>query len=715
MLSRIKSRSVLLTGSDATEKREQVRDYFHRTFDVYEKLFEVITDDRAFYERPEPLRHPLIFYFGHTATFYINKLVTAKATTRIDPTLEGMFAIGVDEMSWDDLNDDHYDWPSVDRVREYRRAVRERVDQLISEIDWTPPVRWEDLPAWAVFMGIEHERIHLETSSVLIRQLETRWVRPHDDWPVCDTAETDPAAAPMNELLDVPGGTVVQGKSHDAPLYGWDNEYGRLETTVKPFKASRMQVSNAEFLAFVEDGGYDTPEWWTEEGRRWLDYRGAAHPVFWVPRGDSQGQSSWGYRAMTHEIDMPWDWPVDVNYLEAKAFCNWLSEQTGKPIRLPTEPEYERLREVAGVPDEPEWGERAPGNINLEYWASACPVNRFAHGEFFDVIGNVWQWSETPIDAFEGFEPHPIYDDFSVPTFDNQHNLIKGGSFISTGNEATRDARYAFRRHFFQHAGFRYVEGDPVRPPASKESGYYETDALLAQYCDFHYGRSYFGVANFPRALAEYALRQMEGRSHGAALDIGCATGRATFELVPYFETVTGLDFSARFIQVAQAMLDDGQIAWALPTEGELTEDRAVALESLGLAAGDNIDFWQQDACNMKPHFTGYDLVLAGNLIDRLYDPGKFLDDIAGRINAGGLLVLASPYTWQEESTPRERWLGGFVEDGRPVSTLDTLLKRLEPHFELVGEPADIPFVIRETARKYQHSVSQVTVWAKKP
>ncbi|MDR9426357.1 MAG: SAM-dependent methyltransferase, partial [Marinobacter sp.] len=105
---------------------------------------------------------------------------------------------------------------------------------------------------------------------------------------------------------------------------------------------------------------------------------------------------------------------------------------------------------------------------------------------------------------------------------------------------------------------------------------------------------------------------------------------------------------------------------------------------------------------------------LAANLIDRLYDPGKFLDDIAERINSGGLLVIASPYTWQEESTPRDAWLGGFEKDGRPVSTLDTLLKRLQPNFELVGEPADIPFVIRETARKYQHTVSQVTVWARR-
>ncbi len=106
--------------------------------------------------------------------------------------------------------------------------------------------------------------------------------------------------------------------------------------------------------------------------------------------------------------------------------------------------------------DQPYW-EKAPGNINLEGTASSCPVTRHAFGDFCDVIGNVWQWTETPISGFRGFEVHPCYDDFSTPTFDGKHNLIKGGSWISTGNEATRDCRYAFRRHFYQHAGLRYV------------------------------------------------------------------------------------------------------------------------------------------------------------------------------------------------------------------------------------------------------------------
>jgi formylglycine-generating enzyme required for sulfatase activity len=64
------------------------------------------------------------------------------------------------------------------------------------------------------------------------------------------------------------------------------------------------------------------------------------------------------------------------------------------------------------------------------------------------------------MDAYEGFFTHPWYEDFSLPTFDGKHNLIKGGSWISTGNEIMRESRYAFRRHFIQHAGFRYVIGD---------------------------------------------------------------------------------------------------------------------------------------------------------------------------------------------------------------------------------------------------------------
>lgn len=694
-----KTHSVVLNEGDPEQKRAEILEYFHATFSIDELLYDTLKDEGAFYLRADRLRHPLIFYFGHTATFFINKLVIARVIEkRINPRFESLFAVGVDEMSWDDLNEAHYDWPSRAEVKAYRDQVRELVAGLIATLPLTLPITWES-PFWAVMMGIEHERIHLETSSVLIRQLPIDRVRHLDCWEIC----RDAGEAPVNELLPVPGGRVVLGKEEGAPLYGWDNEYGRHEAEVGGFAASKYLVSNREFLAFVEAGGYGEERWWTEEGWRWRTFRDAAHPLFWVRRGEG-----WGVRTMAEEIDLPWNWPVEVNYLEAKAFCNWLAAKTGKSIRLPSEDEWYRMHDLAGIEDPQGWGE-APGNINLAYWASSCPVDRFRFGAFHDIIGNVWQWTETPIYAFHGFRIHPWYDDFSTPTFDTRHNLIKGGSWISTGNEASRDSRYAFRRHFFQHAGFRYVESAHA---IELHDDPYETDALAAQYCDAHYGAEHFGVPNFPKACAGICLEFASGRAMGHALDLGCAMGRASFELARGFDKVTGIDFSSRFFRLAARMQEEGYLRYALPEEGDIVSYHELGLTELGLdGVRDRVSFFQGDACNLPEKFTGYDLVLAANVLDRLYSPRRFLSGIRGRLNPGGLLVLTSPYTWLEEYTKKEEWLGGYREAGEPVWTLDGLKAELAPHFRMLGEPRDVPFVIRETRRKYQHSIAQLTVW----
>ena len=98
-------------------------------------------------------------------------------------------------------------------------------------------------------------------------------------------------------------------------------------------------------------------------------------------------------------------------------------------------------------------------------------------------------------------------------------------------------------------------------------------------------------------------------------------------------------------------------------------------------------------------------------MIDRLYEPNKFLKKIETLVNPGGLLILTSPYTWLEEFTSKEEWVGGFKRDGENLKTIDGLIEALSPHFDLVADPNDIPFVIRETARKFQHSIAQMTVW----
>ncbi|QDZ89385.1 5-histidylcysteine sulfoxide synthase [Shewanella decolorationis] len=691
-----------LTGGNEALKREEIKQYFNQTWALYESLFELIKHDEAYYVKAEPLRHPLIFYFGHTATFYINKLKLGKyLDERVNDHFESMFAIGVDEMSWDDLDETHYQWPSVAEVKTYRDQVKEVVNQLIARMPITLPIS-QDSPAWVILMGIEHERIHLETSSVIIRQLPLEDVCANAHWPECQ----DVGNAEPNQLLAVAGKKITLGKKEQDNTYGWDNEYGNKSFNVADFKASKYLVSNHEYLAFVEAGGYQTQDYWNEEGQAWLAYTQAQMPRFW-----RRYNHKWWQRNLTSEIPLPLNWPVEVNQLEAKAFCNWKARQNQSNIRLLTEAEWYILRE--NVPnDAPDWHE-VPGNISLAYYASSCPVNRFKHNDFYDIVGNVWQWTETAIDGFNGFAVHPLYDDFSTPTFDGKHNLIKGGSWISTGNEAITASRYAFRRHFYQHAGFRYVES-LQNPEQMAEVNVYETDELISQYLEFHYGAEYFGVPNFCVNGVQQALNEIQLEHAKKALDIGCSVGRASFELAKVFDHVDGIDFSARFIQQAYALTEQGEKRYTIRTEGDLQEFKSASLAKLGyLGEAKKVNFIQGDACNLKPIYTGYDLVYASNLIDRLNDPQHFLTNIGQRINQGGYLVIASPYTWLEDYTPKDKWLGGIKVKGENFTTLDGLTETLIGQFELVAVK-EIPFVIRETKRKFQHSISEMTIWRKR-
>jgi 5-histidylcysteine sulfoxide synthase/putative 4-mercaptohistidine N1-methyltranferase len=686
------TKTCYLDGSDPEKKREEIRSYFHQTFSLYESLFDCLACDDAYYTKATPLRHPLIFYYGHTAVFFINKLHVAKLIPeRLDPRIESMLAIGVDEMSWDDLNDAHYDWPTPTEVLDYRNKTRDIVDDLISSISITLPIGWDD-PLWIVMMGIEHERIHLETSSVLMRQLPLSLVKPSPLFKDC----SDSGEAPTNALLPVSGRRIEQGCSRRDTLYRWDNEYGYLETPVANFNASKYLTSNGEFLAFVEDGGYTTRDYWDDEGWGWLQHSKARHPSFWI-----KTESDYRYRTIASEIDMPWNWPVDVNALEAAAFCRFCLRE-----EIPS--------------DQPNW-KSAPGNINLEHGASACPVDRFGTvtkrgEEFFDIIGNVWQWTQTPIDGLPGFEVHEVYDDFSTPTFDGQHNLIKGGSYFSTGNSALKDSRYAFRRHFFQHAGFRYVEGEE---PIITTSNPYETDEQVSQYIEFHFGSDYHGVPNFAGTCGQLCLKyfaeKTKKKQSRRALDLGCAIGRTSFELAREFDHVDGIDFSARFVSAATQLKENDSKRYTIRDEGDLFSFKETSLAEHGLAAtAHKCDFWQGDACNLSDKFNNYDLVFAGNLIDRLYEPDKFVSRIHELINEDGLLVITSPYTWLSEFTEPDNWIGGYKRDGENFTTLDGLKEILSPHFDLVDEPRDVPFVIRETARKFQHSIAQMSVWHKR-
>ena len=154
-------------------------------------------------------------------------------------------------MSWDDLNEKHYDWPTLRETQAYRDRVYDIVNEVIDTLPLELPIT-EASPWWVVMMGIEHENIHLETSSVLIRQLPITSVKKDKVWQACTTYTN----SPKNEMLFVGEGTVQLGKNKDVKFFGWNNEYGTHQEHIPAFRAAKYLTSNAEYLVFVNEGGY---------------------------------------------------------------------------------------------------------------------------------------------------------------------------------------------------------------------------------------------------------------------------------------------------------------------------------------------------------------------------------------------------------------------------------------------------------------------------
>ena len=235
----------------------------------------------------------------------------------------------------------------------------------------------------------------------------------------------------------------------------------------------------------------------------------------------------------------------------------------------------------------------------------------------------------------------------------------------------------------------------------------YETDKLLAEYLLFHFAKPEEILPwNFgPREALDYPVRIARHFSEGQVqrgLDVGCAVGRSSYEMSGSCQEVIGIDYSHAFVEAAEAMKEGSKTIPRLE-EAHLDTELTVALPSEGNPS--HCSFEQGDAMNLREDLGTFDRVLAANLICRLTHPEKFLSRLASLVNAGGEVVLATPCTWLADFTPPENWPQG--------STLEWLKETLSKDFELVTE-ANEPFLIRETARKFQWTVALVTKWRKK-
>jgi len=758
--------------------RADMRRYFDNTWALTETLFSGLKGEEPFYCPPyHDLRHPLIFYYGHTASFYVNKLRLAGLMDEaIEPYFESIFETGVDEMRWDDLSKNHMEWPAIRDVHKYRAEVYKAVCDVIENAPDFESLgaKLQESPWWSLPMGFEHERIHLETSSVLMRELPINRVQQPQGWPQLLKSNTQsrwqqPSAGqnfPANELLQVQAGTAQIGKAVDTPTFGWDNEYGSKEMAVGQFQASKMQISNGEFYDFVVDGGYRDPTLWSDDGWGWCCYRNIRKPTFWVEDGP-KGLNQFKLRTVFSEEPMQWDWPVIANYHEAKAFCAWRTRKDDvhdAPYRVLTEAEHHRIRD--DTEGDPITKENYAANTNLASGAErGVDTGPVSLSGFHDVFGNAWEWCEDHQSALPGFELHKLYDDFTLPCFDGEHNMIMGGSFISTGDQASVNARYQFRPHFFQHASFRLSQPqekpwletscmgaggpyardkspfrtaeDHCEPPAyllspdgdlaAAADGHqtqadYEEDEWVQRYLHLHFpcveeqpAPDWVPTAalDFParcaRAIIDSAVTHRAPRA--TALDLGCGVGGAAFELADNhsgYASVTGVEFSGAFVDVAKQLKAKGELPYKMCVEGDLHESMVAKVSQH--VARDRLHFTQGDACSSSEPWSqqSYDAVLVGNLICRLREPASLLERMDQLVNPGGILMLTTPFSWKPEFTDRSQWLGGLPSGPRSIEAVTEVLKGVG--FRNL-ESYSMPLVIRHHSRFYELIGAQATIW----
>ncbi|MHC4937624.1 MAG: methyltransferase domain-containing protein [Planctomycetota bacterium] len=234
---------------------------------------------------------------------------------------------------------------------------------------------------------------------------------------------------------------------------------------------------------------------------------------------------------------------------------------------------------------------------------------------------------------------------------------------------------------------------------------YYEQEKTLHEYLAFHYPagdplEAILGAAappiemRFPFALS----RLWDRKPDGLALDVGAACGRMTFELARDHKWAVGLDLAKALVRGARQVRESGRARYRTQREGDLLDEHDVAVD-----APRNTGFLVGSALDLPFADRMFETVIALNLLDRVPDPARALDELA-RVTKGSLFV-SSPYTWLEEFTPRERWLGGFVRNGDPVRGIETVRERFANEFTIVDERR-LPFFIPHHARSGQIAIS---------
>jgi len=417
-------------------------------------FFDDIARAGATFERPIPLRQPFVFYEGHLPAFVVNTLLKlALGRPGLDARYEELFARGIDPKDESSVPEESR-WPPREEVLAYVAAAEAAVVETLESLELqgtaAPAVARE-----AVHTILEHEAMHQETLLYMAHRLEPSRKRP----PAGFALETA-GSPPEPRAVRIPAGVARLGKPPELP-FGWDNELPPQRVEVPAFSLDVYDVTNRDYLSFVEAGGYRRRELWSDAGWAWREEHGVAHPLFWEAgtSGKPGKPGDWLWRGMYQRVPLPAAWPVWVSGEEAAAYARWAGR------RLPTEPELQRA--AYGTPEGDErsypWGEAPPdatrGRFDFQgpdpVPVGSRPAGASAFG-IHDLVGNGWEWTSTVFAGFPGFRPMATYPQYSADFFDGAHWVLKGASPATDRSLLRKSLRNWFRPNYpYVYASFR--------------------------------------------------------------------------------------------------------------------------------------------------------------------------------------------------------------------------------------------------------------------
>jgi formylglycine-generating enzyme required for sulfatase activity len=397
-----------------------------------------IPNPECYFDRPISLSNPIVFYDGHLPAFSVTTLLKlALKKPGLDDGYERLFERGIDPESEASVKNPSDLWPKRTDIQAYGAEADRAVTRALAEDD----IERDDVPqlrgAEAALAILEHEQMHQETLLYMLHNMPYEKKRRRA--PLNEERVPRRKYSPgQSRRIPIPVGVATLGSSEP---FGWDNEFPEHRLEVGAFSIDRYNVTNAQFLEF-------------------MNATGAAAPHFWIQR---DGQHFW--RGMIELVTLPMDWPVYVTHEQAEAYARW------RGGRLPTEAEYHRA--AFGTPSGRErkypWGDDPPdatrGNFDFRHW-DPVPVGSYPSGASAwgveDLVGNGWEWTSTQFDGFRGFKPMASYPVYSSDFFDGQHYVIKGASPATARDLIRRSFRNWFRPNYpYVYTTFRCVYDRP--------------------------------------------------------------------------------------------------------------------------------------------------------------------------------------------------------------------------------------------------------------